>query len=114
MNGYVFYCSKCKFDHAGECKIHVSIEVDPNSPRKARDILDDIQALVKALEAGSYNAKPGTLHQCKRNPHDCDVCYPPGSVSVGDVMVDADNITLSYRVKMAMPLKYIPITFQIA
>ncbi len=112
--GYPFYCSRCKFDHAGECKIHVSILVDTDAPRKARDFIAEIKDLVKALEAGNYNTAPSTLHQCKRDPRDCDVCYPPGTFFYDDVRVKGDSISLSYSYKMRTPLTFIPITFQVA
>jgi hypothetical protein len=110
---YKFWCSKCKFDHAGECAVKISITVDNQAPKKARSFIDEIQDLVKALEAGNYNAAPTKLHQCKQNPRDCDVCYPPGTFLYDDIRVKGDSISLSYRYKMRTPLTFIPITFMV-
>lgn len=62
MSGYVFHCSKCKFAHAGECMV----ETDPYS-KEPGAYMDQLRELVKALEAGSYNARPTKLHQCRQD-----------------------------------------------
>jgi hypothetical protein len=110
---YSFYCSRCKFDHAGECVVRVKIEVDTDGPKKARNVLDEIRELVKALMAGSYNARPTKLHQCRQDGacgvQGCDPSVP----FLDDIRVKGDSISLSYRVKLRTPLKFIPITFQV-
>ena len=77
MNGYVFYCSRCRFDHAGECapaKTKVTIEVNSKAAEKSSDLIASIQALVKALEAGGYNAAPTKLTQgCSHQVEDLDL-----------------------------------------
>ena len=96
---YTFWCSKCKFDHAGECPP----DELANAKKKVRDITAEIEELMKALEGGYYNAAPTTLHQCKYD----------GSCGCG-VKVDPDGtVTLSYTVQLQTPLTFIPIIFQI-
>ena len=114
-DGYVFHCTPCGKAHAGECppRVRVSIDLDTEAPRKARDFLSEIQSLVKALEAGSYNAAPSTLHQCKRDIRDCDICTPPGTIFYDDIRVKGDGISLSYSYK-CFPISFIPITFSIS
>jgi hypothetical protein len=103
---YSFYCSKCHFDHAGECVVQVQVEVDTVSPERTSKLLDEIRELVKLLDGGSYNAKPTKLHQCRQD----GACGVPGcDPSVPDPGV----VTVSYTLKMRTPLKFIPITFNI-
>jgi hypothetical protein len=119
--GYSFWCSRCKFDHEGECKTIISINVDP-TPERTKSLIESIQELVKALEAGGYNAKPTKLHQCRRDGRcgvpGCDPTIPddavPGTIIWDDVRVKGDSIEMSYRYKMRTPLTFIPITFQVA
>ena len=104
-DGYVFYCSFCKFDHAGECveKVCIGVDIDDQAPKKTKDILEGLDALIKALSTGNYNAAPSTLHQCKYD----------GSCGCG-VRVDPDDPSVaivSYRAVLPGTLRYIPLMF---
>lgn len=88
MSGYSFYCSRCNVDHAGECppteeSFFSGIErsVAPSIggtyiDSKGGNVLDALSDLIKALEAGSYDAAP--LKECQRtSPNDlCGPCDP--------------------------------------
>lgn len=103
-DAYVFYCSFCKFDHAGECveKVCIGIDVDPASAEKARDVLEEISSLINALNSGAYNAAPTTLHQCKYD----------GSCGCWKVdPTDPGVVTRSFTLKLAEPIKFIPLYF---
>jgi hypothetical protein len=106
-DAYVFYCSKCKVDHAGECP--PSFFGDPTPEQLTghlvgggRDVIEGLANLIKALEAGSYNAAPSTLHQCKYD----------GSCGCWKVSpTDPGVVTRSFTLKLAEPLKFIPLYF---
>ena len=117
--GYKFWCRHCKFDHEGECaKPDLAINHDLPPPKKG--LIESLQELVKALEAGNYNARPTKLHQCRHDGKcgvaDCDPSVPDDSskfwVDYSDIRVKGDTITASvwYRVPA---ISFIPITFQI-
>jgi hypothetical protein len=65
-----FWCSKCKKDHSGECPPERVLIV------KGSDLLASLDALIKALEAGSYNAKPSVLTQGCAMIVDWDIKLP--------------------------------------
>jgi hypothetical protein len=110
MSGYSFYCSKCKFDHAGECV------VDVDAPPPGRIDVDSIRELVKALEAGGYNAAPTKLHQCQRD----GLCGVPGcdptvsqlpTCQVLSCEVRGEVMYMTVLYKLPTPLTFVPITF---
>lgn len=86
---YVFNCTPCGKPHAGECPPRQDLFGTPNRQALtgatigggSKSMIESIQALVKALEACSYNAAPGTLHQCRRDGR-CGVVGCDPSIAV--------------------------------
>lgn len=98
-DGYVFHCSFCKFDHAGECveKVVIGYNVEAHQETTS-DVLKGLDALIKALNAGSYNAKPSTLHQCSQNPPcGCGVRVDPD---------DPSTLLVTWTIQLVEPLRF--------
>lgn len=73
------------------------------------DVYAQIQQLVKALEAGNYNAAPSKLTQGAGTYLEVESL----ETVMQTVTFDDEKLVLHRTVKMREPLKFIPITFSV-